>query len=87
MVKIWHPTSAETCMWRKQLAAMLAIYKSRGVAPEVNLRKYISCMPQQSSNKAEPTLALKPRGDVTRKPKQGYQWPKKMDVSNKKNFF
>ena len=26
-------------------------------------------------NKAEPTLALKPRGDVTRNPKQGYQWP------------
>ena len=25
--------------------------------------------------KAEPTLALKPRGDVTRNPKQGYQWP------------
>ena len=30
-----------------------------------------------SANKAEPTLALKPRGDVTRKPKQGYQWPQK----------
>ena len=24
-------------------------------------------------NKAEPTLTLKPRGDVTRNPKQGYQ--------------
>ena len=23
----------------------------------------------------QPTLALKPRGDVTRNPKQGYQWP------------
>ena len=31
----------------------------------------------QSLNKAEPTLALKPRGDVTRSPKQGYQWPQK----------
>ena len=29
------------------------------------------------ANKAEPTLALKPRGDVTRNPKQGYQWPPK----------
>ena len=28
------------------------------------------------ANKAEPTLALKPRGYVTRNPKQGYQWPK-----------
>ena len=29
----------------------------------------ITCMPLLSSNKAEPTLALKPRGDVTRSPK------------------
>ena len=25
--------------------------------------------------KAEPTLALKPEEDVTKNPKQGYQWP------------
>ena len=35
--------------------------------------------PLLNSNKAEPTLALKPRGDVTRSPKQGYQWPHKKD--------
>ena len=35
--------------------------------------------PLPSANKAEPTLALKPRGDVTRSPKQGYQWPHKKD--------
>ena len=34
-------------------------------------------MPLPSANKAEPTLALKPRGYVTRSPKQGYQWPHK----------
>ena len=39
----------------------------------------ITCMPPLSSNKAEPTLALKPRGDVTRSPKQGYQWTHKKD--------
>ena len=27
-----------------------------------------------NENKAEPTLALKPRGDITRNPKQRYQW-------------
>ena len=68
MVQIWHPTSAETCMWGKQLAAMLAIYTGRSVTPEVNLRQHITHTPPQSSNKAEPTLALKPRGDVTRSP-------------------
>ena len=35
--------------------------------------------PPPSANKAEPTLALKPRGDITRSPKQGYQWPHKKD--------
>ena len=67
----------ETRMWGKRPAAMLAIYTGRGVAPEVNLRECISRMPPQSSNKAEDTLALKPRGDITRSPKQGYQWPQK----------
>ena len=86
MVQIWHPTSAETCMWGKQPAAMLAIYTSRGVAPEVNLRERISHMPSQSLNKAEPTLALKPRGDTTRSLKQGYQWPQKMDMCPTKIF-
>ena len=55
---------------------MLAIYTGRGVTPEVNLREYISHMPSQSLNKL-PTLALKPRGDVTRSPKQGYLSPQK----------
>ena len=36
-LKSQQPTSAETFMWGKQLAAMLAIYTSKGIAPEVNL--------------------------------------------------
>ena len=51
MVQIQHPTSAETRMWGKQPAAILAIYTGRGVTPEVNLREHISHMPSQSSNK------------------------------------
>ena len=39
-------------MWGKRLAAMLAIYTGRGVAPEVNLRERISCTPLPSANKA-----------------------------------
>ena len=71
-------TSAEICMWGRQLAVMLALYTSKGVAPEVNLREHISrTWPPPSANKAEPTLALQPRGDFTRSPKQGYQWPHK----------
>ena len=86
VVQIWHPTSAETRMWGKQPAAMLAIYTGRGVTPEVNLRECISCTPPQSLNKAEPTLALKPRGDITRSPKQGYQWPQKWTCVQQKFF-
>ena len=32
------------------------------------------------------TLPLKPRGDITRSPKQGYQWPHKKDSCPPKNF-
>ena len=46
VVQIRHPPSAETHMWGKWLAAILAIYTGRGVAPEVNLRE---CMPLPSS--------------------------------------
>ena len=48
MVQIRHPTYAETCMWRKRLAAMLAIYTGKGVTP----KECISHMPLQSVNKA-----------------------------------
>ena len=58
---------------------MLATKKSVGVAPEVSLRKYVSCTPPPpSANKTQP--ALKPRVDVTRSPKQGHQWPHKKDL-------
>ena len=33
-----------------------------------------------------PTLALKLRGDITRSPKQGYQWPKKWSCMTTKIF-
>ena len=46
----------------------------------------ITGTPPLSSNKAEPILALKPRGNVTRSPKQGYQWPHKKDSCTPKNF-
>ena len=46
--------------------AMLALYTGKGVAPGVNLRECISHTPLPSANKAEPTLALKPRGDITK---------------------
>ena len=54
-------------------AAILAIKKLAGVALEVNLRECTLHLPlQKKLNKAEPTLALKPRGD----PKQGTSGPK-----------
>ena len=74
------PTSAEICMWGRQLAAMLALYTGKGVTPEVNLKEHISPTPLQSSNKAEITLALKSRGDVTRSPKTGVSVAPQMDM-------
>ena len=63
-------------MWGRQLDVILELYTGKGVAPEVNLREFrsISHTPPPSVNKAEPTLALKSRGDVTRSSKQGYLW-------------
>ena len=52
-------------------AAMLATKRSAGVAPEVNLGKHVTCMPL-------PTW--KPRADITRSTKQGYQWHHKKDL-------
>ena len=81
--KFRHPISAETHMWGRRLAAMLALYTSKCVVPEVNLREHISPTPPPGANKAVPTLTLKPRGDVTRSPKQGYQWPHKWTCQQK----
>ena len=47
---------------------------------------YITFASAKIANKAEPTLALKPRGDITRNPKQGYQWPQKKDMCPPKTF-
>ena len=45
---------------------------------------YVTFASAKIANKAEPTLALKPRGDVTRNPKQGYQWPQKRTCDGQK---
>ena len=48
--------------------AILVAKRLASVALEVDLQEYVI-----QANKTEPNLALKPRGDVTRNPKQGYQ--------------
>ena len=65
------PTSAHAC--REVTGCMPAAKRSACVAPEVDLRECTLHSPPQKVNKAKPTLALKPGGDVTRNPKQGYQ--------------
>ena len=49
----------------------------QGVAPELHLRECILHSPIAKANEAQPTLALKSRGNVTKKPKLGYKWPKR----------
>ena len=66
----------------KGLAAMLTSMQSAGVAPEVNLRNSAQAK-KHASEKS--TLALKPRADVTRNPKQGYQWPPRKKLMSSKN--
>ena len=57
---------------RNATDAMLTSVQSVGVVPEVNQRN----SPQARKRASEKsTLALEPRADVTRSPKQGCQWP------------
>ena len=55
---------------------MLTAKESAGVAPEMNLRNLLHTG-GEAQQARESTLALKPREEVTRSPKQGYQWPQK----------
>ena len=56
-------------------AAMLATKRSVGVTSEMNLQNCVTHMPLPKANKAAHA-----RGDVTRSPKQEYQWPHKKDT-------
>ena len=61
---------ASTWIQNGSAAAMKAAKWSAGVTPEVNLRNLLHTGIELSKGS---TLALKPRVDVTRSPKQGYQ--------------
>ena len=74
----FRPIPASRYEEEDSLAAIPATKMSEGVAPEMNLREHVTHMPPPSVNKAT-RLALKPIGDVSRSPKQGYQWPHKKD--------
>ena len=64
-------------MDQKDSAVMLTSIQSAGVTPEVNLRiKHAD----EKAHKKGSTQALKPRADIIRSPKQGYQWPHKKDL-------
>ena len=56
---------------------MLTSIQLAGAAPEVNLKNSVQAR-KCASEKS--TLALKPRADITRSPKQGYQWPHEKDL-------
>ena len=68
------PTNAsiEVCGWNDS-AAMLATKRSAGVTPQVNLRNLLHVGDEACKH----ALPLKPRADVTKSPKQRYQWPRK----------
>ena len=61
-------------------ADMLAAKRSVGVTPDVSLRGCVT------SVKRLPTLALKPRRDITRSPIQVYQWPHKKGLCHPRHF-
>ena len=60
-------------------ATMLADKRSAGVTPEVNLYNMQYIRLYQAGIRL-PTVALKPREDITRSQKQEYQWHHKKDL-------
>ena len=68
--------SASRYVEENDSAAMVTAKRSAGIAPVVNIREHITHTTKLSANKD----ALKPRGNVTRSPKQGYEWPDKKDL-------
>ena len=60
-------------------ATILAARRSAGVTPEVKLGEHLMHNLHQAWMRLT-ILALKPRGDVSRSPKQGYQWLHKMII-------
>ena len=70
---------ADKYVEENSLVAMLAIKRLAGVASVVNLREHLTYMLPPIMNSTAHFQALKPRGDVNRSPKQGYQWSYKKD--------
>ena len=84
LTKVWltYPIFKHKYVEKKGLAAMLAINRSAGTTLDVNLRNLMLC--DKAYKDGIYTLALKPRRDVNRSPKQGYQSPnKKTDMVKK----
>ena len=67
----------------KSSAVMLAIKRSAGVAPEVNLRISLHAGKEASKQGIHPGLKI--RVDITRNPRQEYQWPHKKGLMSSKN--
>ena len=62
---------------------MLAVKRSAGVTPEVNMRNPLHVGDEVLKQRIYP----KARIDVTRGPKQGYQWPYRQDRCCPKIYF
>ena len=62
---------------------MLTSIQPTGVTPEENLRNSSQAR-KHARDKC--SLALKPRADITRIPKHGYQWPHEKDLCSPKFF-
>ena len=71
----------------KQPAAMLAIKRSAGVAPEVYLRDYISHTPQPSANTAAHSGFETQRRHHQKAKRQVYQWPHTKDLCPSKILY
>ena len=85
LIESRHPTSATYVACRE--CDQLPCWLPRG--QHVSHQRWISgihCVQVRKHAIEGSTLALKPRGDITISPKQGYQWPHKKDLCPPKIF-
>ena len=67
---MFEAASVETRVWEAKICEQKKFILATN-EPQVRLRQVRIRLP---------TLAVKPRGDITRSAKQGYQWPHKKDL-------
>ena len=77
---------ADSCKIKIHTSRACIVFVCGTIGPSFETHQCLLVGLQVCGRIRPPTLALKPRGDITRSPKQGHQWPHKKDPCPPKIF-